>query len=433
MAIDLTGVYHCDDNGYYYVRQLGDTVVWAGLHDSGFHQGIEFANVFRGTLGADRLSAVGEWVDVPRGGAQSSGKLRFTITQDNSFGGVFPGLILDPTKTSGGFGGNRWTYTGPTRLGYHDIEGVANQVRRIDSSLAENNPPCRDFTVMWGYTAELKNLAENPNDTDHIRPGIQGPNPLPPDPHDYCSFINHAPGDADITFNLLPDWNLTDPENQFWATGWVPTPLNSKTRSQFIQDLIHQWGFFHCENMMYGRTNSGDQCKATPDIRLPGWNETSGNSILINGRPVGSVTPSDAGDDEHDFITFEIGPNGRSVALSIPQKVRVTGVVAWDTGHGSGQPAEIHPVYQIDIITDDFIAATSQTLSGAWHGSPDEGPTTYASSATTSGGLASPGTRAAPSRTSSEERTTTAQVSSRANGSTSRWEPAECSAGAHSA
>ena len=31
MTIDLTGVWSCDDGGLYYIRQVGDTVVWAGL------------------------------------------------------------------------------------------------------------------------------------------------------------------------------------------------------------------------------------------------------------------------------------------------------------------------------------------------------------------------------------------------------------------
>jgi hypothetical protein len=59
MTIDLTGVWHCDDEGTYYIRQFGDTVVWAGLHDSGFHKGIEFANVFWGTVSPDGLSVSG--------------------------------------------------------------------------------------------------------------------------------------------------------------------------------------------------------------------------------------------------------------------------------------------------------------------------------------------------------------------------------------
>jgi hypothetical protein len=31
MTIDLTGAWLCDDGGTYYIRQIGDTVVGAGL------------------------------------------------------------------------------------------------------------------------------------------------------------------------------------------------------------------------------------------------------------------------------------------------------------------------------------------------------------------------------------------------------------------
>jgi hypothetical protein len=62
--------------------------------------------------------------------------------------------------------------------------------------------------------------------------------------------------------------------------------------------------------------------------------------------------------------TLELRPDRTS-------RVRVTGVVASDPSHWDdhGKPPEIHPVYQIDIIS----SAPSQTLSGAWHGSPDQG------------------------------------------------------------
>jgi hypothetical protein len=381
MPIDLTGVWHCDDDGgTYYIRQDGPTVVWAGLHDSGFHMGIEFANVFWGTLGADGLSVSGEWVDVPRGGAESSGILRFTIADD-----VFRELFQDPKQTTGGFGGKHWSKT-DDHLTPNDIVEIANAVYRADNMLGQNNPPCRDFTVMWGYTEAYDALAADPKTHDQVRPGLSGPD-LPPDPsYCYCSFVQSARvflsdlgrgwgGDADFTFNLDPDWNLTDPRGQFWTTGWVPTMFGAKTSSQFIHDLVNQWNFFHCECMMYGRTNSDDDndCKAPARVVLPGWNESSGNSILVNGRPIeGHVTPSDS-NAEHDFISFGIGPNGASVNLVIPQQVRVTGVVADDAGHAAGQPPEIHPVYQIDIITDDFKKGSSQTLSGAWHGVGDSG------------------------------------------------------------
>lgn len=40
-----------DDGATYYLRQLSDgSVTWAGLHDSRFERGTEFANVFWGSF-----------------------------------------------------------------------------------------------------------------------------------------------------------------------------------------------------------------------------------------------------------------------------------------------------------------------------------------------------------------------------------------------
>jgi hypothetical protein len=357
-VFDLTGVWRCDDGGIYYIRQLGDTVVWAGLHDSGFHKGIEFANVFHGNYGADGQSVIGEWADVPRGKTNSSGILRFTITRDD-VGQVE--LVKDPNETSGGFGGAGWWYDGEL-LERHDIVGVTKRVRRFDGWAGENNPPCRDFTVMSGFVLEP----------------LQGPT-LPPDPYDYCSFVTSDGGifgwggDGDFTFDLQPDFDLTDQD--FWTTGWVPNSppaFAPETPSEHIQRLFDHVGFFHCENAMYGRSNSDDDCADTPNVLLPGWNEPSGNSILVNGRPLeGRVisNPAGGGGDQNLSFTFEIGPNGKTVDLLLEHFVRVTGVVADDAGHEGDAAPEIHPVYQIDIVQDFQLPRPQPTLSGAWHGS----------------------------------------------------------------
>jgi hypothetical protein len=106
---DLTGVWQCDDGGLYYIRQAGDgSVTWAGLQDSGFHNGMAFTNVFSGSLSGDGL-VTGQWADVPRGATASSGTMVLAIADDA------PGLRLllrvDP-DTTGGFGGSTWLPTG---------------------------------------------------------------------------------------------------------------------------------------------------------------------------------------------------------------------------------------------------------------------------------------------------------------------------------
>ena len=143
---DLTGVWQCDDGGLYYIRQDSDgSVTWAGLQDSGFHKGMEFTNVFLGALSDDGSFVSGDWADVPRGATANAGTISLGIWDDAS------GLRLErvPEDTTGGFGGSTWYPTG-SPLEPQDIADVDGRVQRYDKPLGQNNPPCRDFTVMWG-------------------------------------------------------------------------------------------------------------------------------------------------------------------------------------------------------------------------------------------------------------------------------------------
>ncbi len=80
---DLTGGWSGDDGGWYFIRQLGRSVTWTGLHNSGFHWGIEFANVFQGQISADDTTLSGEWADVPRGGTNNAGTISLRIVRDS--------------------------------------------------------------------------------------------------------------------------------------------------------------------------------------------------------------------------------------------------------------------------------------------------------------------------------------------------------------
>jgi hypothetical protein len=85
--VNLSGAWHVNDVGTYYLRQIGNTLWWLGLsHD----QGRTFANVFHGTVAGTVIK--GDWIDVPMGasGARSSGIL--TLTRET--------LASELTKTS---------------------------------------------------------------------------------------------------------------------------------------------------------------------------------------------------------------------------------------------------------------------------------------------------------------------------------------------
>ncbi len=110
-AIDLTGAWAADDGATYYIRQFSDgSVAWAGLHNSGFHSGMEFTNVFRGHVAPDGKTLNGDWADVPRGESNNSGTLSLEIVLE--LGGLPPEWQLElrqkPDGTSGGFGGRVW-------------------------------------------------------------------------------------------------------------------------------------------------------------------------------------------------------------------------------------------------------------------------------------------------------------------------------------
>lgn len=70
----LTGRWFCDDEGTYYLRQLGATVWWFGRSKN---DGEFWTNVFRGTLTGNVLD--GEWADVPIGRDQLSGTMTLEV------------------------------------------------------------------------------------------------------------------------------------------------------------------------------------------------------------------------------------------------------------------------------------------------------------------------------------------------------------------
>jgi hypothetical protein len=99
-----TGVWASDDQGTYFIRQLGPpaaTVWWLGLSAD---RGRTFANVFHGKYveTSKGFVASGTWADVPMGpnGARSSGVLSFESSPGN--------LLLQRVQTSSGFGGSSW-------------------------------------------------------------------------------------------------------------------------------------------------------------------------------------------------------------------------------------------------------------------------------------------------------------------------------------
>lgn len=179
-----------------------------------------------------------------------------------------------------------------------------------------------------------------------------------------CLDDNDSPPDGDLNFDIQVDEVALPPD--FWTAGWETS--HGVTGDNFRAKLDHGLGRLHCETIMYGRTaECGDDDHFNDPPLLPGWQESGGGGVLVNGSPM-------AGDlglaplDSNTCVVQAI----RGLPLRPSAAVRVTGVLALDCGHGiehdcneddaTYQNQEIHPVLALDIIN----ATGRDDLSGAW-------------------------------------------------------------------
>jgi len=81
---ELTGAWAGDDNGVYYIRQVGDCVWWFGTELRDVEPGVTgqpgFANVATGRV--DGTNIVVEWADVPMGNILNGGGLTLAYDQE---------------------------------------------------------------------------------------------------------------------------------------------------------------------------------------------------------------------------------------------------------------------------------------------------------------------------------------------------------------
>jgi hypothetical protein len=394
--INLTGAWAADDGAIYYIRHLNDNSIWwAGLHNSGFHLGVRFTNVFRGVANLQNRTIEGSWADVPRGGGiLQQGRLSLdiiVITSPDIDLPPEPGrpprpqptrrieLRQKPEGTTGGFAGRVWTGFSSGQLRPQNINNLADRVRRYNSSLLENNPPYKDFAVVFG----------------HIGGGGAAISWDDNRPRDYFLFVRGAlftgGKDGDIMFDLDLNVDLTHNERQeldsqpgFWTSGWLRPAQHIMTRlnANWLSDRNPENGF-HCEIVMFGRQNDKDHSEDPPIVLIPGWAETRGNSVLINGLPINgnairtTVASPPGSPPSSPTVGFRfVGPDGvpSTVALMPGKRVRMTGVIATDPDHDGPFPdshplhrAEIHPVYAIDIVQDFEQRRPGTNVTGVWH------------------------------------------------------------------
>jgi hypothetical protein len=363
-AVELTGVWKANDGALYFVRGLDDgSVTWAGMSNSGFHMGVDYTNVFKGTVSADGLTVSGHWADVPRGQTSSGGTLSLTIGQS----GPVLTLTTNPAGTTGGFGPHTLTAGAVGQLGPQDTAQLMGETRRFDGSFGDNNPPCRDFTVMWGTVQDVHTST--------------APKWMPLD--DYFRFVTDFDGwggDGDFDFTVEPDFDRTDPE--FWTRGWIGGPFFSFNNVLMPSNefMLHKFdvngGVFQAEVPMYGRKNGEHDCGPAYPVHhtIPGWVEQGGWSVLANGQPIDGqlkeLNIPNTSDPARNYWT-KFPATSPEVELIAGATVRVTGVIAQDTGHGGTGKPEIHPVYAFDVVQDFSKGHRKEVgganLTGAWH------------------------------------------------------------------
>jgi hypothetical protein len=254
-----------------------------------------------------------------------------------------------------------------------------NGDRLGDTPAPEELRPYRDQTVFYGV---LTTRSASDDEWPHI-------NFPPGGTRDYYNFAcNAKDGDLDLRVRV----DVTRIPADFQTYGWdsalfppalqllgfagpiaspqdiLPKLLNVGLFDSGAATALHlatpgNWSYIGAEGIMYGGDTTKD-CPQTANMVLPGWADTQGNSILVNGRPIDgyahpdNVMPLTLADVEEDPLacpdctplgndqTPLSGLNGYRMRPATETingdpwrtgtEVRITGALALDCGHGMG-------------------------------------------------------------------------------------------------
>lgn len=432
---NLTGTYSGSDGGIYYMQQSGSLLWWAGLSvnpkvplEQQWHRGLDFTNVFRGTVYCDG-QIVGNWADVPKGAALAGGTLTLAV---RASGGE---TEITQTTSTGGFTAQLW------RRGNTGIDDLAvnkstamDIVARFDAvnknsndTLHDNLKPYRDATVLYGRVITTQpNFIDDANmqpphvnygpDYHPVIAGFRNFGGVARDVQEFCR-ANDANLDGDFDFRVKIDLRRMEPD--FFATGWGdrsngPTVFRQKFgRATQDPSFASTEAYLGAEAIMYGLTGRCDRGNFGPAV-LPGWADHASNSMLVNGRPVDGAARRQDPDPACGFIqpcpvvVFRHPLNngiqlGKLMITAEGQGtfMRLTGPLVLDCGHstvvpperdpcydevddldrvGKNQNQEMHAIYSMDIINypfrpEDADVVARKNLTGTWGGS--DGSTYY--------------------------------------------------------
>ncbi|HZQ95086.1 MAG TPA: hypothetical protein VFA67_08755 [Candidatus Sulfotelmatobacter sp.] len=435
-----------DDSAIYYVKQSGGTVWLAGMSvndtknvDKEWHRGIKFTHIFQGSY-ASASTVNGNWADVTRGSNLSFGSLSFSVdtssgvpllTRTSSTGNITPNTLSYETNPL-----DDSSWNGSTLDIVSRFDAVHKNVPNTFSgyeSIEDNLKSYRDSSVFYGSVTTLA-LKDSSGNTQPSQPLVNYPNWATQD-RGFDTFVcenqdGAGSKDGDMDISLTVDLNKLEPT--FYTEGWGSSTLGPQIFDvKFSSALAHSSlgldsgsAFLHIEALQYGRAGTCDNPDDDTyhyDSLLPGWSDSNGNSMLVNGRPVNGYLRRSSPLNDCDFYQpCPLFPDGTSILIgdagsgqynqiTSGSYVRVIGTLVLDCGHSTltnispcfdelltdpndpyywiqyyyvanNQNQEIHPIYSLDIINspfrpDDVLVVNRVNLTGTWAG--NDGSTYY--------------------------------------------------------
>lgn len=289
-------------------------------------------------------TVTGQWADVPRGTSMGFGNLTLSVELDPLGNPV----KLHRVSGAGGFSGDTLRFqTTDLRAGFPPIVGLLGRVVKNTwkdagfdrETLADNLEVLKEPVVLFGellfgeITPSQPFINNYPATLPRTRYAFLDLN----DPFD-TGLFNTDSSDADLTCHIVLDPNDLPPDL-----------FSTMTPAQKVE-VLKKIASVHPEIVMFAGT---EDINSVP--LLPGWGDVGGNSVLVNGVPLNGAC-----DILGNGSVSSIGQSGTVPVVG--QKVRVTGVLAFDIGHPDIRALEVHPVYAVDFLT----ATARDDWSGVW-------------------------------------------------------------------
>jgi hypothetical protein len=227
---DLTGVWNCDDTGTYYLRQIDNNLYWYSELGA---TSTTWSTTAYGIINGNTINL--KWVDLPKGGTSSNGKLTLNIVSNDE---------LKLTQMTGGFGGSHWTRSGTASSNSSTSDSSGTVTGQSQASiLVETDHPCANsYHHTWTIST--------PPDTTQMRIHFAK---LDIGNDDELS-LEHNSG-------YLKDFSINDNKQDFW-TDWYG--VNSMDVVLGTSSTKAGWGFKI--DKLETKNNNGVQ--STPTTRI---------------------------------------------------------------------------------------------------------------------------------------------------------------------